>query len=268
MIFTKPGAALARPLSPLAGADACPDAPRHPTRPGADARLTTSCDSRSDREGCGSVVNASATPMPSGPASLAAAAPRRCGALTGRARGSAIPRPSARRCACRSFRSTRRSATSRSPRSRARSSRSTGAGAATRPRRRCCAVPPSSLHAYFDGARLRSTCRWRRRAPPTSSASGRRCARSRPAPRAATATSRAPAAAAPRAVGQAIGANPIPILIPCHRVVAAARAGRLFRRRRARHQALPAGPRGTRRGRAPPARPDRPARASRHRRPS
>ena len=51
-------------------------------------------------------------------------------------------------------------------------------------------------------------------------------------------------AAAARAIGQANGNNPIPILIPCHRVVAADASRRLFRRRGSRHQALAAGPRG------------------------
>ncbi len=46
----------------------------------------------------------------------------------------------------------------------------------------------------------------------------------------------------PRAVGQANAANPIPIIIPCHRVVATAGTRRLFRRRGARHQARPARP--------------------------
>ena len=37
---------------------------------------------------------------------------------------------------------------------------------------------------------------------------------------------------ASQAVGQACGANPIPIIVPCHRVVAAAEAWRILRRQR------------------------------------
>jgi methylated-DNA-[protein]-cysteine S-methyltransferase len=50
----------------------------------------------------------------------------------------------------------------------------------------------------------------------------------------------------PRAVGNACGANPYPIVVPCHRVVAANQAwaaSRASRRLPARHQALAAAPR-------------------------
>ena len=63
----------------------------------------------------------------------------------------------------------------------------------------------------------RSTCAARR----SRSASGSRCRRSRPGRRPATARSRRRSASpgASRAVGAANGANPIAIIVPCHRVI-------------------------------------------------
>ena len=66
-----------------------------------------------------------------------------------------------------------------------------------------------------------SSCRSHWRAHPSASRCGRRCRRSLTARPEATATSPAHLDSAPRAIGGACGANPIPLIVPCHRVVGA-----------------------------------------------
>jgi methylated-DNA-[protein]-cysteine S-methyltransferase len=83
----------------------------------------------------------------------------------------------------------------------------------------------SLLQAYFDGAAAAFDLPL---APPGTAFQQRVWQALRAIPPGATASYGAVARAcdsAPRAVGQAVGANPIPILIPCHRVVAAAGPG-------------------------------------------
>lgn len=83
----------------------------------------------------------------------------------------------------------------------------------------------ASLQAYFDGT---VTAFDLPLAPPGTAFQQRVWRALRAIPPGATARygdiARA-CGSAPRAVGQAVGANPIPILIPCHRVVAAAGPG-------------------------------------------
>ena len=86
--------------------------------------------------------------------------------------------------------------------------------AAARPR------PAAGLfRRHADG--IRPAARPARHAP-SAARSGTRCAPSRRArPASYLDIARQVGCRAPRAIGQANGANPIPILIPCHRVVAA-----------------------------------------------
>ena len=133
-----------------------------------------------------------------------------------------------RRChlpPCRSFRSTPRSATSPSRKRTGRSSPSTGAGAASRPRtpllRRAC----EQLHAYFDG----ELTEFDLPLAPTGTAYQQRvwqalCAIPYGATRSYLDIAHA-AGGSPRSVGQANANNPIPIIIPCHRVVATTHLG-------------------------------------------
>jgi methylated-DNA-[protein]-cysteine S-methyltransferase len=66
-----------------------------------------------------------------------------------------------------------------------------------------------------------SACRWHRPAPISSAASGRRSRPYRPVKRMSYGEVAAAIRSGPRAVGNACGANPYPIVVPCHRVVAA-----------------------------------------------
>ena len=77
------------------------------------------------------------------------------------------------------------------------------------------------LAAYFDGrlSPFRSAARACRLAV-RARGCGRRCRRSPMARRVPTAISPTAIGSAPRAVGRACGRNPIPIVIPCHRVLA------------------------------------------------
>ena len=112
------------------------------------------------------------------------------------------------------------------------SSRSTGAGAGTRRKPRCCAARATSCTPISTARASASTCRSR----PQGSPYRRRVWQAlRAIPPGETRTYQEIARVAggsARSVGGANGANPIPILIPCHRVVAAAGIGGLFRRRR------------------------------------
>ena len=84
------------------------------------------------------------------------------------------------------------------------------------PRRPCASCAP-----VWPSRASPSACRWRRPARPSSAASGRPSRPSRPARRAATANWPTAIGSGPRAVGNACGANPYPVVVPCHRVVAA-----------------------------------------------
>ena len=90
-------------------------------------------------------------------------------------------------------------------------------------RRRRRPSSSSSPGWWASSRRRRSawTCRSTCAAPRSSSACGRRCARSRPAATASYAeiAERIGAPKAVRAVAQACGANPLAVAIPCHRVV-------------------------------------------------
>jgi O-6-methylguanine DNA methyltransferase len=94
------------------------------------------------------------------------------------------------------------------------------------PQTRRARAPPGQrarLLPARSGARIRFELRTARHAVPASrlaclaAHSGGRCAYLRPLARELD--------TAPRALGQACGANPLPIVIPCHRVVAASGLG-------------------------------------------
>ncbi len=101
------------------------------------------------------------------------------------------------------------------------SSPSIGVGAAIRPKPRCCVRARTQLHAYFDGERLDiRPCRSPPSARLTGCASGKPCCAIPPGATRTYADIARVAGGSARSVGGANGANPIPIVIPCHRVVA------------------------------------------------
>ena len=107
-------------------------------------------------------------------------------------------------------------------------------------RRRRCARALDAIAALLRGEAARPLgdhARHGRACRRSTAGSTRRRARSRPGRRSRTARSRR-ASASPgsaRAVGQALGRNPFPIVVPCHRVLAAGgKTGRLHGDRRRR----------------------------------
>jgi methylated-DNA-[protein]-cysteine S-methyltransferase len=113
------------------------------------------------------------------------------------------------------------------------------------PKRPCASCAPGSPTRPSNSA-----CRWHPPARISSAASGQRISAIPPGRTMSYGEVAAAIRSGPRAVGNACGANPYPIVVPCHRVVAANHGlGRLraeFRRLPARRQAVAAAPRACR----------------------
>ena len=97
----------------------------------------------------------------------------------------------------------------------------TGAKATTT----CCARRARNWTTISPAGAARSTCRWRRAAPISSARCGTRCAT---IPYGETISyaqlaTRIGKPSAMRAVGAANGRNPLPIVVPCHRVIGSRR---------------------------------------------
>ncbi len=143
-------------------------------------------------------------------------------------RASPLTAAASRRClspSCRSFRSTLRSATSPSRKTTAPSSPSIGAGAAIQTETPLLRRARDQLHAYFDGELTSFDLPLAPAGTPYRQRVWQAlCAIPYGATRSYLDIAHA-AGGSPRSVGQANGNNPIPIVIPCHRVVATTHLG-------------------------------------------